>query len=93
MTVTLTSRFVSRKQLTNIYGASGAAVSCMLVLIKHTPRFVGEISDRVANNVDCYLQVGCSHPQPISKTPAFSAFSQYSLQYFASSVVVQSQTP
>jgi hypothetical protein len=31
-----------------------------------------------------YLQGKCSQPQPISATPDFSAFSQYSLQYFSS---------
>jgi len=38
-----------------------------------------------------YLQDECSQPQPISATPDFSAFLQYSLQYFSSGSIKQSQ--
>lgn len=41
--------------------------------------------------INLYLQGGCSHPQPISETFDFSAFSQYSLQYFSPSPIMQSQ--
>lgn len=40
-----------------------------------------------------HLQGACSQPQPISRTPAFSAFSQYSLQYLSSPSTSQSHTP
>ena len=36
---------------------------------------------------------GCSQPQPISVTPDFSAFSQYSLQYLLSFAAAQPHEP